>query len=92
MKKKETFEGKITLFDQRRGWGYIFCTEHPYEKTQWGVGEAIFFHVSNSPDFKPALGLIVHFELAPPLKIGHADQAVNLRVKDAQEESAKAGS
>jgi hypothetical protein len=72
-------KGKIVLFDQRRGWGYIFSDVHPYKKTQWGMGELIFFHVANSPDFKPALGLTVSFELGPPFKLGQAEQAVSLR-------------
>lgn len=54
--------------NHKKGWGYIRSEN-----------KNIFFHSSNSPDFHPVLGAVVEFELAPPFRLGQADQAVNLR-------------
>ncbi len=62
-------KGTIVAFAARKGWGYIYSGN-----------ENIFFHVANSPNFQPVLGVVVEFDLAPPFKLGQADQGVNLRV------------
>ena len=65
-----TYQGKITLYNQPKGWGFITRDD----------GEQIFFHVSNKiKNCFPALGVRVEFEMGPPLEIGKKDQAVNLR-------------
>jgi cold shock CspA family protein len=64
-------KGKITVYDQMRGWGFI---------TRDDNGANIFFHIKNKvPSFLPALGARVEFETAPPLKLGQKDQAINVR-------------
>ena len=65
-----TYQGKITLYNQPKGWGFISRDD----------GEQIFFHVANKiSSFLPALGARVEFEMGPPLELGKKDQAINLR-------------
>lgn len=68
--EKEMKEGIIVLFHARKMWGFI------REKD----GVETFFHVDNCTDgFKPELGAVVEFKLAPPLRLGQRDQAVQIR-------------
>lgn len=70
-------KGIITAFTPARGWGFIVDES----------GKRQFFHVNNSPGFKPALGMAVEFELIPPFRLGQPDQAANLKAVEKTEES-----
>jgi cold shock CspA family protein len=65
-----TYLGKITLYNELKGWGFITRDD----------GEQFFFHVSNKVrNFLPALGARVQFELAAPITLGKKEQAVHVR-------------
>jgi cold shock CspA family protein len=63
------YEGTVVYFKPTNSFGFV-----RNDSGEW------FFHIANSPDFTPALGLRVQFELAAPLRLGQRDMAVNLRV------------
>lgn len=64
-----TYQGKIVMFHPAKGWGFL-----SYDDNEW------FFHLSNcAAGFQPTLGALVEFEIAPPLRLGQKDQAVNVR-------------
>lgn len=65
-----TYEGKITLYNAAKGWGFITRTD----------GMQFFWHEQNkAKGFLPALGARVRFEVGPPLALGKKDQAIHIR-------------
>jgi hypothetical protein len=74
-------KGIIVAYAESRGKGNNFLAGSNHKKG-WGYirseNKNIFFHTSNSPDFHPVLGASVEFDLAPPFRLGQADQAINI--------------
>lgn len=62
-------KGIIKAYTQKKQWGFIKDSD----------GGEWFFHLTNSPNFVPSLGMAVEFDLAPPFRLGQPEQAVNLR-------------
>jgi cold shock CspA family protein len=66
----EIYRGTIVLYNEAKAWGFI----------KKDFGAEVFFHKSNTaPGFVPRLGVDVWYELAPPIRLGKKDQAVNVR-------------
>jgi cold shock CspA family protein len=63
-------KGTIVAFNVQRGWGFI----------EGADGETYFYHVTNSPLYKPVLGQAVLFKIASPFKMGQREQAINIAV------------
>lgn len=76
-------KGIIAAYNLRKKWGFIDKED----------GTSRFFHIANSPNFTPELGVTVEFEIMPPFRLGQPPQAANLRRVEtaAQKESGKAG-
>jgi cold shock CspA family protein len=71
----KSHEGIITLYHQKKGWGFI--TE--------SSGEEWFFHVDNcGPKYIPKLSDAVKFIIGPPISIGKKDQAVDVCLQKAE--------
>ena len=63
--------GTITYANPVRTYGFI---------QEDSSGIHYFYHFTNvAPGFTPMVATRVEFELAPPIKIGKPDQAVNVR-------------
>ena len=77
--------GRITFWNQPRGFGFITVTERksPMEAPSQ---EQIFFHASNFKDTEnPVLGAYVIFALAPGIAEGKKPQAVGIRFATSHE-------
>jgi cold shock CspA family protein len=62
--------GMIVMYNAARYFGFI----------QEAGGPERFFHATNvAPGFVPELGAMVQYEIAAPIRIGKAPQAVNVR-------------
>ena len=66
-------KGIIVAHASNAGWGFVESEGADGQKSKF------FFHVRNSPGYIPVLGQEVEFALAPPFKLGQADQAIGLR-------------
>jgi cold shock CspA family protein len=71
----QKFCGQVTLWDERRSWGFIEATEMlPFGKQQ------IFVHGSNCLD-PVSLGAYVEFEVGDPFKLNRKPQAIRVTVR-----------
>jgi cold shock CspA family protein len=71
----EKFCGRVTLWNERRLWGFIESAETlPFGEKQ------IFVHAANCVD-AISLGAYCEFEVAQPFKLGRKPQAVNVTLR-----------
>jgi cold shock CspA family protein len=65
------YQGTVVMYHPARFFGFI----------QEDGGNERFFHMSlAAKGFLPELGARVEYEIAPPIRLGKKDQAVNVRL------------